>query len=47
MISVRNRDTKTSEKKVFLDLQSSTDKNRKINCGWYQKPTDTSTILKF
>ena len=38
---------KTSEKKVFLDLQTSTDKNRKTNCGCYQKPTDSGTILKF
>ena len=22
-------------------------KSRKINCGWYQKPTDTGTVLNF
>ena len=32
---------------AFLDLQISIDKSRKISCGWYQKPTDTSTILNF
>ena len=31
----------------FLDLQISIDKSRKISCGWYQKPTDTGTILNF
>ena len=30
-----------------MDLQISFDKIRKINCGWYQKPTDTGTILNF
>ena len=32
---------------AFLDLQISIDKSKKINCGWYQKPTDTGTILNF
>ena len=32
---------------AFLDLQISIDKSRKISCGWYQKPTDTGTILNF
>ena len=32
---------------AFLDLQISIDKSRKISCGWYQKPTDTGTILSF
>ena len=37
----------TNGKMAVLDLQTSIDKNRKINCGWYQKPTDTGTILSF
>ena len=37
----------TNGKMSFLDLQISVDKSRKINCGWYQKPTDTGTILNF
>ena len=32
---------------AFLDLQISIDKSKKISCGWYQKPTDTGTILNF
>ena len=32
---------------AFLELQISIDKSRKISCGWYQKPTDTGTILNF
>ena len=32
---------------AFLDLKISVGKGRKINCGWYQKPTDTGTILNF
>ena len=32
---------------AFLDLQYSIDKSRKISSGWYQKPTDTGTILNF
>ena len=32
---------------AFLGLQISIDKSRKISCGWYQKPTDTGTILNF
>ena len=31
----------------FLDLQTIIDKSRKISCWWYQKPTDTGTILNF
>ena len=37
----------TNGKLAFLDLQTSIDKSRKVNCGWYQKPTDTGTILVF
>ena len=37
----------TNRKLAFLDLQTSIDKSRKINRGWYQKPTDTGTILNF
>ena len=32
---------------AFLNLQISIDKSRKISSGWYQKPTDTGTILNF
>ena len=39
--------TNTNGSLAFLDLKISIDKSRKINCGWYQKPTDTGTILKF
>ena len=35
----------TNGKLAFLNLQIRIDKSRKINCGWNQKPTDTSTIL--
>ena len=38
---------KTNGKLACLDLKISIDKNMKINCGWYQKPTDTGTILNF
>ena len=38
---------KTNGKLAFLDLQFSIDKKRKNNCGWYQKPTGTGTILNF
>ena len=37
----------TNEKLAFLDLEISIDKSRKISCGWYQKPTDTGSILIF
>ena len=37
----------TNGKLEFLDLEISIDKSRKISCGWYQKPTDTGTILNF
>ena len=37
----------TNGKWAFLNLQISIDKSKKINCGWYQKPTDRSTILNF
>ena len=39
--------TNTNGNLAFLDLQISIDKSRKISCGWYQKPTDTGTILNF
>ena len=32
---------------TFSDLQISIDKSTKINCGWYQKSTDTGTTLSF
>ena len=35
----------TNGKLAFLELHISIDKSRKINCGWYQKPTDTGTIF--
>ena len=35
----------TNGKLALLDLQISIDKNRKINCEWYQKPTDTGALL--
>ena len=41
------RTPNTNGKLAFFDLQISIDKIRKINCGWYQKPTDTGTILNF
>ena len=34
-------------KLAFLDLEISIGKSRRISCGWYQKPTDTGTIVKF
>ena len=37
----------TNRTLAFLDLQISIDKSKKISCGWYQKPTDTGTILNF
>ena len=37
----------TNKNLAFLDLKISIDKSRKINCGWYQKPTETGTILNF
>ena len=37
----------TNWKFAFLDLKIIIDKNRKINCGWYQKLTYTGTILIF
>ena len=39
--------TNTNGTLAFLDLQISTQKSRKISCGWYQKPKDTGTILNF
>ena len=32
---------------VFLDLNVNVDLAKKVTCGWYQKPTDTGTILNF
>ena len=37
----------TNGELAFLDLEISIDKSRKISCGWYQKSTDTGTILNF
>ena len=31
---------------AFLDLNVNVDSGKKV-CGWYQKPTDTCTILNF
>ena len=30
---------------AFLDLNVNVDSAKKFTCGWYQKPTDTGTIL--
>ena len=30
-----------------LDLKINLDSGKKVTCGWYQKPTDTGTILNF
>ena len=32
---------------AFLDLNVNVDSGIKVTCGWYQKLTDTDTILKF
>ena len=32
---------------AFLDLNINVDSGKKVTCGWYQKPTDTGTILNF
>ena len=32
---------------AFLDLNVNVDSAKKVTCGWYQKPTDTGTILNF
>ena len=32
---------------AFLDLNINVDSRKKVTCGWYQKPTDTGTILIF
>ena len=32
---------------AFLDINFNVDSGRKVTCGWYQKPTDTGTILNF
>ena len=32
---------------AFLDLNVNVDSGEKVTCGWYQKPTDTGTILNF
>ena len=30
-----------------LDLYVNVDSGKKVTCGWYQKPTNTGTILNF
>ena len=32
---------------IFLDLNVKVDSGKKVTCGWYQKLTDTGTILNF
>ena len=32
---------------TFLDLNVNVDSAKKVTCGWYQKRTDTGTILNF
>ena len=32
---------------AFLNLKLNVDLVKKVTCGWYQKPTDTGTILNF
>ena len=32
---------------AFLGLNVNVDSGKKVTCGWYQKPTDTGTILNF
>ena len=32
---------------AFLDLNVNVDSGKKVTFGWYQKPTDTGTILNF
>ena len=32
---------------AFLDLIVKVDSGKKVTCGWYQKSTDTGTILNF
>ena len=32
---------------AFLDLNVIVESGKKVTCGWYQKPTDTGTILNF
>ena len=32
---------------AFLDLNFNVDSRKKVTCGWYQRPTDTGTILIF
>ena len=32
---------------AFLDINISVDDNRQFKCGWYEKPTDTGTLLNF
>ena len=34
-------------KLAFSDLNVNVDSAKKVTCGWYQKPTDTGTILNF
>ena len=32
---------------AFLDLNVNVDSGKTFTCGWYQKPTDTGTIVNF
>ena len=32
---------------TFLDIYINIDGNRQVKCRWYQKPTDTGTLLNF
>ena len=32
---------------AFLDLEVNVDKDRRVSCGWYQKPNDAGTNLNF
>ena len=31
----------------FLDININVDGNMQVECGWYQKPTETGTLLNF
>ena len=31
----------------FLDLNINVSQGRRVTCSWYQKPTDTGTILNY
>ena len=32
---------------AFLELNVNVDSGKKVTCGWFQKPTDTGSILNF